>query len=96
MAAQVWDGYLYEGETYVLCVGLGILKMFAATLSTFTFERISPFLLHLPEDIKADELFAHVAQINISKKHYERIRQKVSSACARRDKGRAGPGRAGC
>lgn len=73
----MWDGYLYEGEAYILSVGLGILKMYAAMLSTYTFERISPFLLHLPEDIKADDLFNNVAQINISKKHYEKIRRRM-------------------
>ena len=29
VAAQVWDMYLFEGEMYIMCVGLGILKMFA-------------------------------------------------------------------
>ena len=29
LAAQVWDMYLYEGEMYIMCVGLGILKMYA-------------------------------------------------------------------
>ncbi len=29
VAAQVWDVYLYEGEIYIMFVGLGILKMFA-------------------------------------------------------------------
>lgn len=29
VAAQVWDVYLYEGEIYIMYVGLGILKMYA-------------------------------------------------------------------
>ena len=29
VAAQVWDMYLFEVEMYIMCVGLGILKMFA-------------------------------------------------------------------
>lgn len=77
IATKVWDAYLCEGEVYVLCVGLGILKMFAPKLSTFSVEKICPFLLHLPETIKSDELFANVAQISISKKHYEKIRKRT-------------------
>ncbi len=29
VAAQVWDVYLFEGEIYIMYVGLGILKMYA-------------------------------------------------------------------
>lgn len=80
IATKVWDAYLCEGEVYVLSVGLGILKMFAPKLSTFSVEKICPFLLHLPETIKADELFANVAQISISKRHYEKIRKRTEQA----------------
>ena len=29
VAANVWDVFLYEGESFLVCVGLGILKMYA-------------------------------------------------------------------
>lgn len=29
VAAHIWDVYLYEGEMYLMCVALGILKMYA-------------------------------------------------------------------
>lgn len=77
VAAHVWDIYLFEGEMFILCVGLGILKLYAPILSTFSVEKISPFLLHLPENIKSEELFASINQINISKKHYEKIRRRM-------------------
>ena len=63
VAAHIWDIYLYEGEMYLMCVALGILKMYAPRLSTFTLEKVSTFLLHLPEDIKPEELFHNIAQV---------------------------------
>jgi hypothetical protein len=33
----------------------------------FTVEKVSPFLLHLPEDVKPDELFNCIAQVTV---HY--------------------------
>ena len=30
IAAHIWDVYLYEGEMYLMCVALGILKLYAA------------------------------------------------------------------
>jgi hypothetical protein len=78
VAAQVWDMYLYEGEVYMLCVALGILKMFAPTLSLYGVEKISPLLLHLPENIKIEELFIFINQIHIPLKQYEKVRRKVS------------------
>jgi hypothetical protein len=77
VAAQVWDMYLYEGEVYMLCVALGILKMFAPSLSLYGVEKISPFLLHLPENIKIEELFTFINQIHIPLKQYEKVRRKV-------------------
>lgn len=41
-------------------------------------EKISPFLLHLPERINPDELFLNVAQIQVSKKVYDRVRKKTT------------------
>lgn len=64
VAAQVWDMYLLEGELYIMCVGLGILKMYAPKLSTLGVEKISPFLLHLPERISPEELFLNVSQVS--------------------------------
>jgi hypothetical protein len=29
VAAHIWDVYLYEGEMYLMCVALGILKLYA-------------------------------------------------------------------
>lgn len=34
-------------------------------LSTLTFEKITPFLLHLPEDIKSEDLFSSIAQVSL-------------------------------
>jgi hypothetical protein len=64
IAAKIWDVYILEGEVYVLSVGLGILKMYAAKLATYSVEKISKFLLHLPDSIKTDELFTHIAQVH--------------------------------
>jgi hypothetical protein len=36
-------------------------------LCMFTVEKVSPFLLHLPEDVKPDELFNCIAQVTV---HY--------------------------
>ncbi len=69
IAAKIWDVYLLEGEVYVLSVGLGVLKMYASKLATFSVEKISKFLLHLPDTIKSDELFAHVAQVKSNIHH---------------------------
>lgn len=118
VAAHIWDVYLFEGEMYLMCVALGILKLYAPRwvfsftelrgvsanslvvlhdvvarsyflfvgilccesvrrLSMMSMERVSPFLLHLPEDIKPDELFNCIAQIKLSRKRYDRIRLKV-------------------
>lgn len=32
----------------------------------FTVEKVSPFLLHLPDDIKPEELFNCIAQVNVA------------------------------
>lgn len=69
VAAKVWDIYLCEGEVYILCVGLAILKQFAAKLATYSVEQILPFLLHLPENIGSEELFANIAQVCRSTDH---------------------------
>ena len=45
-----------------------------------TVEKVSPFLLHLPEDIKPEELFHCISQIKISRKKYDRVRLKVKTA----------------
>lgn len=81
VAAQVWDMYLCEGEVYMLCVALGILKMYAPTLSLYGVEKISPFLLHLPEGIKVEELFTYISQIHIPVKQYEKVRKKMMEEC---------------
>jgi hypothetical protein len=76
IAAHIWDIYLYEGERYLLCVTLGILKMYAAKLSMMKVEKISPFLLHLPNDINSEQLFYNISLIKITKSNYEKIRLK--------------------
>lgn len=81
LATHIWDIYLLEGELYLMCVGLGILKLYAARLSTFSFERVTPFLLHLPESINPDDLFYCIAQIQISRKSYENTRRKMMLKC---------------
>ena len=80
---QVWDVYLSEGEVYLLCVALGILKMFAPRLSVLAFENITLFLLHLPAKMTLDELMDHVSQITrkISVTQYEKTRDKMRIKC---------------
>lgn len=63
---------------YLLSVALGILKMYAARLSTFKLEKILAFLLHLPQELNSDEFFQSISQIQISKSSYEKIRLKMA------------------
>jgi hypothetical protein len=49
-----------------MCVALGILKLYAPKLSTFALEKVSTFLLHLPEDIKTEELFLNISQVRFN------------------------------
>ena len=46
-----------------LCRLQNICSIMLYRLSMLTMERVSPFLLHLPEDIKPDELFNCIAQV---------------------------------
>jgi hypothetical protein len=82
-ATQVLDCYLCEGEVYLLCVALGVLKMFAPRLSALSFENISDFLLHLPANTHAEELLEHVAQISrkIPAAMYAKTRDKMRAKC---------------
>ena len=75
-AAHIWDIYLLEGDIFLMRLGLAILRMFQPKLIKCGVEKISPFLLHLPARLKIEELFAHVSQIRISRRTYDKIWQK--------------------
>lgn len=78
LAAQIWDHYLREGEIYLLCAGLGLLKLYAAKLATLSVEQILPFLLHFPDTTRAEDVFKSIAQIQITKSAYTKIRFKTA------------------
>lgn len=79
-AARIWDCYLVEGEVFIMRAALGILRMYAETLCKKDLEGIMVLLVHIPEDINADDLMlTHIAQIKIDPKRYARVRARLSN-----------------
>ena len=64
VALRVWDVCLLEGDEVVICISLGILQMYCATLLTIhTMEDIIMLLCKLPLDMDADCLLDHISSM---------------------------------
>jgi hypothetical protein len=55
---------------------IGLLRLYALRLSQMSIEAIAPFLMRLPEETKAADVFANIAAIKISHSSYTSICQK--------------------
>lgn len=55
---------------------LGLLRLHAPKLSQMTMESIAPFLMRLPENTTAADVFANIAEIRISHSNYNSICEK--------------------
>ena len=58
---------------------MGILRLYAPRLSQMTIDNIAPFLMRLPEDINASNVFRNVAEIRISHSNYSTICKRFGS-----------------
>lgn len=75
----MWDCYLLAGEVFILRGSLGLLRLFAARLSSLSMEKILPFLAHVPEEaVNADDLMENIQQIKITPHKYDVIRQQFN------------------
>lgn len=83
VAARLWDCYLLEGEVFIIRAALGILRFYATNLAKMSLEGIMSLLVHVPDDINADELINAIAQIKLSNKRYMRVRERIYSEANR-------------
>ena len=79
VAARVWDCYLAGGELFSMRCALGILRLYAQRLCSMSTEELMAFLTHLPQDLKAEELLASVAEIKISERKYKRFQESYTT-----------------
>lgn len=75
-AIRIWDSFLVEGEVFVMRAAIGLLRLYAPRLSQMTMESIAPFLMRLPEETNATDLFINISQIKISHGNYNSICEK--------------------
>jgi len=83
VAARLWDCYLLEGEVFIIRAALGILRFYAANLAKMPLEGIMSLLVHVPEDINADDLINAIAEIKLTNKRYMRVRDRIYSEANR-------------
>ncbi|KAF7270617.1 hypothetical protein GWI33_016413 [Rhynchophorus ferrugineus] len=66
VACRVWDLFLRDGYEFIFRTALGILHLYQATLSTMDFLHGAQFLIKLPEDMSADQLFKSIQCVSTS------------------------------
>lgn len=52
---------------------IGLLRLYAPRLSKMTMETIAPFLMRLPDDTNAADVFSNISEIKISHSNYNSI-----------------------
>mmetsp|Transcript_26390 Transcript_26390/g.39161 ORF Transcript_26390/g.39161 Transcript_26390/m.39161 type:complete len:681 (-) Transcript_26390:163-2205(-) len=77
VAARMWDIYLYQGEVFILRASLGLLRLFAPRLSSWSLEKILPFLAHIPEEeLNVEDLMTNIAQIKVAEQKYAQVKKQ--------------------
>jgi hypothetical protein len=79
-AARVWDCYLAGGELFFVRCALGILRLYAPMLCQMSLEALMAFLMHLPADLRAEDLMESVEQIKITDKQYDKRISELEAA----------------
>ena len=58
---------------FVMRAAIGLLRLYAPRLSQMTMESIAPFLMRLPEDTNAANVFSNISEIRISHSNYNSV-----------------------
>jgi len=70
-AARVWDGFLFDGESFVVKTALGILRCLSTEIRKRSIEEILPLLARFPGEIDTETLMKSVSHIRIARQAYE-------------------------